>query len=59
MLKSVIAGEEIKAPERKWNANVKLNNIDAIEKVTGQKITLEENEQSLPMSKKRMEIYEK
>ena len=32
MLKSVIAGEEIKAAERKWNANVKLNNIEAIEK---------------------------
>jgi len=59
MLKSVIAGEEIKAPERKWNANVKLNNIEAIEKATGQEIKLEENEQSLPKSKKRMEIYEK
>lgn len=59
MLKSVIAGEEIKAPERKWNANVKLNNIEAIEKATGQEIVLEENEQSLPMSTKRMEIYEK
>ncbi len=59
MLKSVIAGEEIKAAERKWNANVKLNNIEAIEKATGQEIKLEENEQSLPKSKKRMEIYEK
>jgi D-proline reductase (dithiol) PrdA len=59
MLKSVIAGEEIKAAERKWNANVKLNNIEAIEKVTGQEIKLEENEQSLPKSKKRIEIYEK
>ena len=36
-----------------------LNNIEAIEKVTGEKIVLEENEQSLPMSKKRREIYEK
>ena len=59
MLKSVIAGEEIKAAERKWNANVKLNNIEAIEKATGQEIKLEENEQSLPKSKKRIEIYEK
>lgn len=59
MLKSVIAGEEVKAPERKWNANVKLNNIEAIEKATGQEIKLEENEQSLPKSKKRIEIYEK
>ncbi|MDK2585705.1 D-proline reductase (dithiol) proprotein PrdA [Romboutsia sedimentorum] len=59
MLKSVIGGEEVKAPERKWNANVKLNNIEAIEKEIGQKIVLEENEQSLPKSKKRTEIYEK
>lgn len=59
MLKTVIAGEEVKAPERKWNANVKLNNVEAIEKETGRKIELEENEQSLPKSKKRLEIYEK
>lgn len=59
MLKNAIAGVEVKAPERKWNPNVKLNNIEAIEKVTGEKIALEDNEQSLPMSKKRREIYEK
>lgn len=59
MLKNAISGVEVKAPERKWNPNVKLNNIEAIEKVTGEKIVLEENEQSLPMSKKRREIYEK
>ncbi|VIF85102.1 D-proline reductase proprotein prdA [Clostridioides difficile] len=59
MLKNAIEGIEVKAPERKWNPNVKLNNIEAIEKVTGEKIVLEENEQSLPMSKKRREIYEK
>lgn len=58
MLKTAMVGEEVKAPERKWNANVKLNNVDAIEKATGEKIVLEENEQSLPMSKKRKEIYE-
>ncbi|MCC0647524.1 D-proline reductase (dithiol) proprotein PrdA [Clostridioides sp. ZZV15-6598] len=59
MLKNAIAGVEVKAPERKWNPNVKLNNIEAIEKATGEKIVLEDNEQSLPMSKKRREIYEK
>jgi D-proline reductase (dithiol) PrdA len=59
MLKSVMGGEEIKVAERKWNPNVKLNNIEAIEKATGEKIVLEENEQSLPKSKKRLEIYEK
>ncbi|HFQ8908828.1 D-proline reductase (dithiol) proprotein PrdA [Clostridioides difficile] len=59
MLKNAMEGVEVKAPERKWNPNVKLNNIEAIEKVTGEKIVLEENEQSLPMSKKRREIYEK
>lgn len=45
MLKNAIEGVEVKAPERKWNPNVKLNNIEAIEKVTGEKIVLEENEQ--------------
>lgn len=44
MLKNAIEGVEVKAPERKWNPNVKLNNIEAIEKVTGEKIVLEENE---------------
>ncbi|PIE97963.1 MAG: D-proline reductase (dithiol) proprotein PrdA [Treponema sp.] len=59
MLKSVIAGEEVKAAERKWNRNVKLNNIAAIEKELGTKIELVENEQVLEKSKKRAEIYEK
>lgn len=58
MLKAAIAGEEVKVAERKWNPNVKLNNVEAIEKETGRKITLEANEQSLPKSKKRLEIYE-
>ncbi|MBS4536335.1 D-proline reductase (dithiol) proprotein PrdA [Clostridium sp. D2Q-14] len=58
MLKAKIAGEDIKEPERKWNPNVKLNNVELIEKETGRKIELEENEQSLPKSKKRREIYE-
>lgn len=58
MLKARMAGEEIKEPERKWNPNVKLNNIEAIENETGRKIELEPNEQSLEKSKKRREIYE-
>lgn len=59
MLKTVMGGEEVKAPERKWNANVKLNNVELIEKETGKKIDLVENEQILPMSEKRKNIYEK
>lgn len=59
MLKTVMAGEEVKAPERKWNPNVKLNNIEMIEKEGNMKVELVDNEQVLPKSKKRMEIYEK
>ena len=59
MLKSVMAGETTKDAERKWNPNVKQNNIEIIEKALGIKIELEDNEQVLPKSKKRMEIYEK
>ncbi len=59
MLKTVMAGEEVKPAERKWNANVKLNNVELIEKETGKKIELVENEQTLPMSEKRKNIYEK
>ncbi|RCW47382.1 MULTISPECIES: D-proline reductase (dithiol) proprotein PrdA [unclassified Halanaerobium] len=59
MLKSKVAGEEIKAPERSWNPNVKLNNIEVIEDTLGEKIELAPNETSLKMSKKRKEIYEK
>jgi len=58
MLKSEMMGESIKKPERSWNANVKQNNIEMIEKATGEKIELCENEQSLEKSKKRREIYE-
>ncbi|WP_028829754.1 D-proline reductase (dithiol) proprotein PrdA [Proteocatella sphenisci] len=58
MLKNVMAGEEVKTAERKWNANVKLNNVELIEKSQGIKIVLEDNEQSLVKSKKRAEIYE-
>ena len=59
MLKNAMAGVEVKAPERKWNPNVKLNNIEAIEKELGIKIELEDNETVLPTSRKRREIYEK
>ncbi|MBP6142702.1 MAG: D-proline reductase (dithiol) proprotein PrdA [Proteocatella sp.] len=58
MLKTVMAGEEVKVAERKWNPNVKLNNVEMIEKAYGMKIELEDNEQVLPKSKKRAEIYE-
>lgn len=59
MLETKMAGGTIKAPERKWNPNVKQNNIEVIEKQTGMEIHQADNEQSLPMSKKRREIYEK
>lgn len=58
MLKAAISGEEVKVAERKWNSNVKMNNVEMIEKATGKKIELVENEQTLPKSKKRSEIYE-
>ena len=47
MLKTVMAGEEVKVAERKWNPNVKLNNVEMIEKAYGMKIELEDNEQVL------------
>lgn len=59
MLKSVMAGEEVAVAERKWNANVKQNNVEMIEKAYGTKIIQEANEQSLEKSKKRAEVYEK
>lgn len=59
MLETKMAGGEIKKAERKWNPNVKQNNVETIEKATGETIKLADNEQSLPMSKKRREIYEK
>jgi D-proline reductase (dithiol) PrdA len=59
MVKAVMDGEEVKAAERKWNNNVKLNNVELIEKETGTKVELLENEQVLEKSKKRREIYEK
>lgn len=59
MLETKMAGGKIEKPERKWNPNVKENNIKVIEKHDNIKIEEEPNEQSLPKSKKRIEIYEK
>jgi D-proline reductase (dithiol) PrdA len=58
MLKNAMGGEEVKKAEKKWNPNVKSSNVEAIESVTGKKIDLVLNEQSLPMSKKRKEKYD-
>lgn len=58
MLKAAMSGEEVKPAEKKWNPNVKANNIELIEKATGEKIDLVANEQSLPMSQKRKEKYD-
>ena len=58
MLKNAMGGEPVKKPERKWNANVKASNVEAIESATGRKFDLVKNEQSLPMSQKRREKYD-
>ena len=58
MLKVAMSGEEVKPAEKKWNPNVKANNIELIQKATGEKIDLVANEQSLPMSQKRKEKYD-
>lgn len=59
MLKTKMSGEEIVAPERKFNPEVKKNNIRLIEEQTGKKIELVKNETSLKMSEKRRRKYEK
>lgn len=58
MLKAAMAGEPVKEAERKWNPNVKSNNVELVEKTLNTAIELVENEQSLPMSKKRQEKYD-
>lgn len=58
MLKTAMAGEEVKAAEKKWNPNVKSTNVELIEAAYGKKLELEDNEQSLPMSQKRKEKYD-
>ena len=57
MLKTAMAGEEVKKPEKKWNPNVKATNVELISNVTGKSVELVKNEQSLPMSDKRREKY--
>ena len=57
MLKTAMAGEEGKKPEKKWNPNVKATNVELISNVTGKPIELVKNEQSLPMSEKRRLKY--
>ncbi|EJO5347911.1 D-proline reductase (dithiol) proprotein PrdA [Clostridium botulinum] len=57
MLKGAMAGEDVKKPERAWNANVKENNLELIEKTEGIKIERVLNENSIPMSEKRKEKY--
>lgn len=57
MLKTAMAGEEVKKPEKKWNPNVKATNVELISNVTGKPIELVKNEQSLPMSEKRRKKY--
>ena len=52
MLKAEMAGEAVKAAEKKWNPNVKDNNIELISNVTGKPVELVENETSLPMISK-------
>ncbi|GMG98014.1 D-proline reductase (dithiol) proprotein PrdA [Tepidimicrobium xylanilyticum] len=59
MLKLKMAGEKIEKADRKWNPNVKEENIRLIEKVTGRKIERPVNETSLKISEKRRTIYEK
>ena len=58
MLKAAMAGEDVKAAEKKWNPNVKATNVELIEAACGKKIELVDNEQSLPMSQKRKEKYD-
>ena len=57
MLKAEMIGEEVKKAERKWNPNVKAQNVELISNVTGKPIQLVENETSLPMSDKFKEKY--
>ena len=58
MLKAKMAGESIKAPERKYTHAVKESNVELIEKAYGMKMELVDNEQSLPMSEKRKAKYD-
>ena len=57
MLKAAMAGEDVKVSERKWNPNVKENNIELVEKTVGKSIERVENETVVPISQKRLEKY--
>ncbi len=57
MLKAAMAGEDVKAAEKKWNPNVKSTNVELIESAYNKKIDLVDNEQALPMSEKRRLKY--
>ena len=57
MLKTAMAGEDVKAAEKKWNPNVKSTNVELIESAYNKKIDLVDNEQALPMSEKRRLKY--
>lgn len=57
MLKSAMVEEEVKVSERKWNPNVKENNLELVEKATGTSIARAENETNIPVSQKRLEKY--
>ena len=57
MLKTAMAGEDVKAAEKKWNPNVKSTNVELIESTYGRKLELVDNEQALPMSEKRRLKY--
>ena len=57
MLKTAMAGEDVKAAEKKWNPNVKSTNVELIEAAYGKSVELVENEQALPMSEKRRLKY--
>jgi D-proline reductase (dithiol) PrdA len=58
MLKAAMFGANVKEAERHFNHHVKNKNIDLIEEETKREVELEPNEQVLPKSKKRQEIYD-
>lgn len=57
MLKAAMTGEKVIEAERKWDPNVKENNLEAVERVNDIEIQRVENENSIPMSQKRLEKY--
>jgi D-proline reductase (dithiol) PrdA len=57
MLKAQMGGEKVNAAAKKWNPDVKSNNIQLISNITGKPVELVANETSLPMSEKRREKY--